>query len=361
MLVALCMTGAAFAAHALAQGGWLPLPDGEVQRIAFGSCAKQWEPQPIWNAVVAADPDVFLFLGDVIYGDWHGKDVFAPTADSLKRDWGMLPAQPAFQFLRRTVPVMATWDNHDYGKHDGGAEFALKETSREIFLDFFGEPSDSERRQTPGIYDARVFGPPGRRVQVILLDTRSFKGPFLKDTRAKDEKAALNIVGRYRPNRDPNVTLLGDAQWLWLEEQLRQPAELRLIVSSTQVVTDEKGMDEWGNYPRERRRLFVLIGRTGATGVILLSGNVHYADVSRTDDGPYPLYDFTSSGLTHTNPAYAKAVNSYRVAGPFVEENFGLVEIDWDVRPHPVITFKAIGADGSVAFEHQLTLDTLQR
>lgn len=39
---------------------WQPLPTGEMDRIAFGSCAKQWEPQPIWNGVVAADPDLVL-------------------------------------------------------------------------------------------------------------------------------------------------------------------------------------------------------------------------------------------------------------------------------------------------------------
>lgn len=56
---------------------------------------------------------------------------------------------------------MATWDNHDYGTHNGGAEFAMKAASKEAFLDFFGEPADSERRRREGVYHARMFGPPG--------------------------------------------------------------------------------------------------------------------------------------------------------------------------------------------------------
>ena len=40
-----------------------------LSRISFGSCAKQDKPQPIWDAVVAGKPELFIFLGDNIYGD----------------------------------------------------------------------------------------------------------------------------------------------------------------------------------------------------------------------------------------------------------------------------------------------------
>ncbi len=351
-----------FSPAANALDDWQPLPTGTVTRIAFGSCAKQWEPQPIWDAVAAAKPNLFLFIGDAIYGDFHGDKPFTPTAESLKTDWDRLATIPEFTAVRKQVPFMVTWDNHDYGSHNGGAEFALKDMTKQQFLDFFGESEDATRRRTPGIYDAKIFGPPGKRVQVILLDTRYFKGPFVKDTRSKSEKKAAGLsgsMGNYVPNKDLNVTLLGEAQWQWLEAQLKKPAEIRLIGSSTQVVADQKAMDEWGNYPLERQRLFNLIDKTGANGVVLLSGNVHFAEISKLETDAYPLLDFTSSGMTHNNEAYAKAVNSYRVVGPFAGLNFGLVEIDWDASPEPKITLKAIGADGSTAFEHQVSLGSL--
>ena len=40
-----------------------------LSRILFGSCARQNNPQPIWDAIVAEKPDVFLMIGDNIYGD----------------------------------------------------------------------------------------------------------------------------------------------------------------------------------------------------------------------------------------------------------------------------------------------------
>jgi alkaline phosphatase D len=337
-------------------------PDGAIIKIAFGSCAKQWLDQPIWNAVLESRPDVFLFLGDAIYGDYDGEKAFVPNKQTLLRDWGRLGAQPGYRALREQVPVMATWDNHDYGKHDGGAEFAFKETSKRLFLDFFGEPTDSERRTTPGIYDARIVGPVGRRVQIILLDTRYFKGPYLKDNRSKAEKNAAGLVGsmgNYVPNEDPDVSLLGEAQWQWLERQLLMPAEVRLIASSTQVVNDEKNMDEWGNYPLERRRLFDLIESTGASGVLLLSGNVHYTEISRLERSTYPLVDFTSSGMTHTNEHYAGAENRYRVAGPSARKNFGLIEIDWAAKPSPKIELQAVGSEGSTLFDYRVHLHQL--
>jgi alkaline phosphatase D len=324
-----------------------------ISRIAFGSCAFQWVEQPIFRAIVAAEPDLYLSLGDAIYGDFDGEKTFDVTPESLREEWGKLASSPDWQYLAANVPVMATWDNHDYGHHSAGAEFPLKEASKEIFLDFFGEPSDSERRRRAGIYDVRIFGPKGRRVQVILLDTRSFKSlPRLAD---RPEEAGGSL-GKYAPNDDPEATLLGEAQWSWLEERLHQPAELWLIASSGQVVADEKGMDEWGNYPRERRRLFDVIGQTGAQGIILLSGNVHFAEISMTDEGPYPLYDFTSSGLTHVNQEYPTAPNRYRVAGPFVDLNFGLVEVDWNLKQ---VTLKTVDIEGNTVFEHHVQLGEL--
>jgi len=346
-------------APAFTQDDWLPLPEHEITRIAFGSCAKQWEPQPIWNTVAVVEPDLFLFVGDAIYGDWHGDQPFVPTRESLQADWDRLAAIPEFAAVRKQVPFMATWDNHDYGSHDGGAEFSLKETSKSVFLDFFGESDNSPRRQTPGIYDARILGPEGRRVQVILLDTRFFRSDFRRDSRSPEERKTIGKVGKYSPNDDKSATLLGEAQWQWLELQLKQPAELRLIVSSIQIVANEKGMGEWGAFPRERQRLFDLIESTHANGVLLLSGNVHFTEVSKYEGGRYPLYDFTASGMTHVTPAYASAPNAYRVAGPFVEHNVGLTEIDWEA-PDPVVRLRALGVDGRDGFKYELSLGELK-
>ncbi len=362
--ILICFITAGFITNtAFAEVDWQSIASRPLQRIAFGSCAMQFKPQPVWNTIADQKPGLFLFLGDNIYGDFDGEKPFTPTKETLKRDWNMLANEPHFKQFRKQVPIMATWDNHDYGKYNGGAEFKLKEMTKTAFLNFFNEPQDSKRRKTPGIYEAKIFGPEGKRVQVIMLDTRYFKGPFIRDTRSKQEKTAAGNVGSmasYIPNDNADVTLLGEAQWSWLEAQLNQPAEIKLIVSSTQVIADQKAMDEWGNYPLERQRLFDLITDTAANGIIILSGNVHFSEISGTRIGNYELLDFTSSGMTHSNKAYAAANNPYRVADAFDGLSFGMLEINWNAAPSPEIIMKAMDENGEVAFSHSVLLEQLK-
>jgi alkaline phosphatase D len=179
------------------------------------------------------------------------------------------------------------------------------------------------------------------------------------DTRSKEEKRALNIAGRYAASADPLATVLGSAQWTWLEEQLRQPAELRLLVSGYPVVPTELGRDAWGNFPLERQRLFDLIGETGASGVIFLSGDVHFSEISLSDEGPYPLLDFTSSPLAAPSVGNELLTNTRRISGTYAEENFGLVEIDWDAEPSPVVVLRVMDIDGAEVMRHEVALATL--
>jgi alkaline phosphatase D len=118
-------------------------------------------------------------------------------------------------------------------------------------------------------------------VQVILLDTRFFRSP-LKPT---DQRNAPGRE-RYLPDEDPTKTMLGEAQWAWLADRLREPAEVRLIVSSVQVLAEGHGWERWGNFPRERQRLYDLIRDTGARGVVYLSGDATL--VASTGEGFRP-------------------------------------------------------------------------
>ncbi|MEC7401848.1 MAG: alkaline phosphatase D family protein, partial [Verrucomicrobiota bacterium] len=142
-----------------------------IEAIAFGSCLKQTRPQPIWESVRACKPDVFVLLGDNIYGDTR-------DMKKLESRWDAFAAVPDFKRLRGDCRLLAIWDDHDYGENDAGREFPKKAESQKLFLDFLGEPEGSNRRKTPGIYDSVTFGPEGKRVQFVLLDTRYFRSPL---------------------------------------------------------------------------------------------------------------------------------------------------------------------------------------
>ena len=96
--------------------------DGVLRRIAFGSCAKENRKQPIWDAVVDARPELFVFLGDNVYGDTDDMAVLAGK-------YAKLAAQPGFQKLKRQAGIVATWDDHDYGADDVGRDYPMKRES----------------------------------------------------------------------------------------------------------------------------------------------------------------------------------------------------------------------------------------
>lgn len=351
-LSALCLASLARAAP--------PVPD-ELTRLAFGSCAEQSKPQPVWDAVLAARPQAFVFLGDNIYGDTRELAV-------LERKYAQLAAIPGFARLRASVPVFATWDDHDYGENDAGAEYPLKEDSRRAFLRFWGEPDDSPRWQRDGVYTSRIFGPPGRRVQLILLDLRYNRTPIRVDPRWKDyedygrwaRRAARTegpvVPGPYARDPDPAAGMLGERQWAWLEQQLREPAELRLIGSSLQVLADFPGWEAWVNYARDQARLFALIRDTGARGVVFLSGDTHYGELTRLDvNVPYPLYDLTSSGLTEEWKVGVP--NALRIGTAFNRANFGLVDVDWTAR---TVRLSLRDVQGTELLSQSVTLDSLR-
>ncbi len=322
-----------------------------LTRIAFGSCARQTLPQPIWDSILAVRPGLFIHLGDNIYADTENMAV-------MRARYAALGAKPAYRRLRRAVPVVATWDDHDYGRNDAGAEYPMKRQSKRLFLDFFGEPQNSaRRRRNGGIYTAYLYGPPGQRVQVILLDLRYDRSPLLRVPREERPARRARNMGYYRPNPDPTARMMSEDQWAWLERQLRVPAELRLIASSVQVLSDFTGRESWANLPRERERLIRLIARTGARGVVFLSGDVHLAEIARrTERTPYPLWEVTSSALNQRGRRAGP--NRNRVLGPYGEPNFGLIEIDWS-RPDPEIRLAIHNLRGEEVLHTTIALSAL--
>lgn len=333
---------ATFAATATSAGR--PVAD-----IVFGSCIKDVH-HPMLARTLTLPMDLFLFLGDNIYADTTDMTVMRAKYDALK-------ASGFFQTLRRRGPILATWDDHDMGANDAGAEYPKRRESKAEFLRWLDEPADSPRRQRDGVYAAYVFGPAGRRVQVILLDTRSFRGPLRRA--AKSEPALAG--GPYRPNPDPTVSMLGDAQWRWLREQLTQPAELRLIASSIQFVSEFSGGEAWANLPFEKQRMLDLLRETRVAGVLFVSGDRHWCELSRMD-GPtgYSLYDLTASALTEKHPRGTPTPNRYRaLEKTYHDVNAGHLHIDWSAVD-PRLVWRIVDVAGQNQLEHTLRLSELQ-
>lgn len=325
------------------------IEDIEVTKIAFGSCGNQDKPWPILDKVLNANPDVFVFLGDNIYGD-------TKVMDTLKAKYNRLGNKENFQTLMKNTKVLATWDDHDFGWNDSGRHYKFKEESKEIFLDFWKEPTTSPRRERKGIYSSYCFNSSGKTVQIILLDTRTFRDNLQLYNNEEVDKEAFHYELDYWPNENQDSTFLGNEQWAWLEAQLSIPADLRIIGSSTQFGISYNGYEAWANVPIERQKLIDLISDTRAENVVFISGDVHYAEVSEVTSGNcYTLYDFTSSGITSTWKFATP--NENRVDGPIMENHFGMLTIDLENNK---LIGNVIDIDGNTRITRDIDLDALK-
>ncbi len=290
-----------------------------IERIAFGSCARGNLPQPIWKAISEFQPDVWIWMGDNVYGDSKDPQI-------LRSKYDLQKAIPGYAALAKTCQIIGTWDDHDFGKNNGGREYPSKRASQAALLDFLDEPENSARRVQEGVYWAYENGTEEQSLHVILLDVRYFK----------------------QGHGGPDAELLGDAQWKWLESQIENSqAPLRFIVSGIQALHEDQKYEKWANFPKERERLLELIADKANGQTIVLSGDRHISEFAQL---PLPgseqvVYEFTSSSLTHSWTTFPGEPNRHRIGEVYSNNSFGTAEIDWTARS---LQLAIRGEDGSI-------------
>lgn len=320
------------------------LPSSATFRLSFGSCARQDLPQPIWAAILREQADLHLFGGDNIYAsrdeDW--------SVDYLRAAYRRALQVPDFARMLSERRHVEMWDDHDFGSNDGGVEWAHKQEAKDVFLDFFGAPANDPRRGREGLQASYLYGPEGRRVQLILLDLRWFRSPWRISSQ-------LGAPGRqrYEPDPDPGKTILGPAQWAWFEQQLREPADLRIVYSSYQALALGHGYERWGLIPHERARLLALLD-TSSAPCLLLSGDRHLGALYEEREGlRRSILELTGSSLTHTNPK-AREIDPKSIGGlPIAVNHYGMVEVQW---AQARVDLSLRDVDGRTVLHHEMSL-----
>ena len=296
---------------------------GDTFKIAFGSCINEEKEIPIWDSIEKFNPNVFVFLGDNVYGD---RQLGIPVRlnDSLKS------LENAYSNLNRhkerfnQFNLLMTWDDHDYGYNDFGKDYPYKIQSKKLFLDFWEvKKNDPRRSNKDGIYYAKDFKVADHHIKFILLDTRFNRSALERNTNR-------NIKKKYIPTTNLEKTILGENQWKWLKNNLKEKVDLLIIASSIQVLPQKHGWEKWANFPHERKKLLDLISTTD-NKVILLSGDRHFGAIYETRDKDNKLVEFTSSGLNTYRNARDPIENAVSVQS-YSGYNFGGIEINFASR-----------------------------
>lgn len=297
-----------------------------LSSLCFGSCNSQDRVQQSWNAISEINPDLFMWLGDNVYNDTEDMDVMA-------QKYQVQLDHPEYQQILRQMPVIGTWDDHDYGANDAGMEYPMRKESQEQFLHFINEPPHSPRWDQEGVYTSYTFGQSGQgKVKIILFDLR------------------YNRMHR----RDPDADLMAQDQWDWFENEIaNSDADFHLLVSSISVLSVPRPYTEdWEKFPLSFNKMFNLLDRHNPKGVLFLAGDKHFGSYASRPCGPrgQRYYEMLSSGINRTVPGFYKPV-ARRIYGSwktFTEINFGHIQFDWD-RENPALICDIRGRLGQLA------------
>jgi len=156
-------------------GGLLHAQDinyqASLQKLAFGSCNKTSIDPLVWKTIADQDPDAWLWLGDIVYGS-------ANELEDLEARYNKQKANPDYQKLKQKAQIFGIWDDHDYGPNDGGSDYAFKDESKALLLQFWNLrnsiPYGKEQGYTKPILLAREH----KKYYLFYLTTAILKSPM---------------------------------------------------------------------------------------------------------------------------------------------------------------------------------------
>jgi len=284
-------------------------------KIGFASCLHQNKPMPIFETIKAENFDLFLLMGDNVYGNSDSEDL-----KELKLAYEI--QEQNFKKLDLNFPIEAIWDDNDYGLGDGGKEYQLKEKSKDLFLDFWKILNDDPRRKRSGLYHEIINEYKGKSVQILFLDTRTFRDN-LKPT---DVKGAVGKE-RYIPSPDSSLTMLGYEQWQWLSQKMYTRTDYRFIISSIQFLAIGHGWECWNNFPYERERLINLIDGSNVKHTVLLSGDRHRGGHYELKTKSNKIISEMTSSSLNVPYSNSEEPGPLRIGSTYSKENYGVIQL----------------------------------
>ncbi len=302
--------------------------------IAFGSCNKEDQPQPMWEEILNYNPDLWIWLGDNIYGDSKDPEV-------LREKYQTQLENSSYKKFIGVTPVIGTWDDHDYGVNDGGIGNPIREESQQAFCDFMQMSDKNPVRSRKGVYSSNTYEFQEKLIKVILLDSR-----YHRDT-------IYRVDGVYQPNMEG--TILGEEQWKWLEDELTDSkADVHIIGNGIQFLSAQHRFEKWANFPNERKRLLELLKNKKPKGLIMISGDRHIGEVSKLElEGlDYPVIDVTSSGLTHSYEQVEEELNDLRISSLIGQKNYGIFNITFQNK-RPIIDVTINGLESRIFYKEK--------
>jgi len=256
---------------------------------------------PIYSAIAAKRPDVFIHSGDTIYADvvipneialpdgtvWKnittpGKSKPAEMLADFRANHAYNLLTPSVRDFNAAVPIIAQWDDHEvrnnwypgqiiddakYTEHDVNV---LAERARQAFLEYM--PIRPNEKDAQRIFRAYRHGP---LLDIFMLDERSYRGPNTPNVQTKPERAA---------------EFLGPPQLEWIKKSLAESKATWKLIASDMPLSciskdGPKNYEAWANgepgaplgRELELANLLTFIKQNQIRNVVFVTADVHYA------------------------------------------------------------------------------------
>lgn len=284
--------------------------------LGFGSCLFQGKPMPILSVIKRYKPTLFVFLGDNVYGDFKSKRW--PLWRAYRRQRMNLDA------IGWRIPSLYIWDDGDLGENDGGADFRELSRSKDLFFNGWQIGEGDPRRSQNALYYEKILRLNDRDIQILLLDVRSQRSPWRKNPKKQ-------LLKRYLRDVSPQKTILGEEQWIWLQQKIKRKVDLRILVSPIQVLAIGHHWECWELFPNERMKLLHLLDSRTSKSTLIVSGDRHRAAFYQVEM-PKSNTSFLEVTTSSLNSKAEKRLepDPNRLTDLYCDENFALLEMNDD-------------------------------
>lgn len=290
----------------------------------------------IFRAITAQNPDFMLWLGDNVYlreADWNSRS-------GILYRYTHTRSLPELQPLLALCPHYAIWDDHDFGPNDADRGFWARNVTREAFTLFWANPSYGVPSAPEGITTFFEWGD----ADFFLLDNRTYRAPNKRSTGER--------------------SFLGTAQLEWLIDALKSSrATFKFVACGSQILNPSPGFENFINYAAERETLLKRIEQENIWGVIFLTGDRHFSEISvLTLPNGQKVYDITSSPLTASpfREAPQRDGNPLRMEGTLTpERNFLLLSVSGPEKDRQ-LTVSAFNSRGEKLWERTISARELR-
>lgn len=277
-------------------------------KFTICSCMNEFQHSAeIWRTMVAKEPDVIFFIGDSVYADIGAPRGGADPAHLWHR---FVEARRTLDiyYSKRLIPLLATWDDHDFGLNDAGLfNYRFVNESQQNFLNFFAQDPRYCRfmKKGPGISSSYLMA--GQLF--VLMDDRSFRL----------EKGSLSRWAHW-----------GQPQEEWLLSQVGEHSGPTWLMNGSQIFPSLPFKESFSSdHPQQFEGMLKQLN-IRSSKVIFVSGDVHYTEITQvnTKELGYQTYELTSSSIHSKNliPGSPHVIpNPHRIAGNGAR-NYILVE-----------------------------------